>query len=890
MINVAHAETQINSGSITVDTVWTKENSPYIINTPQLTISTSTLTIEPGVNIIGSLLNNRWRSVIVNDGRLNILGTAEEPVVIRDLGSLSMYRSQANVSHLDMSSRRMGSGLSFFDSSRGYVDSSIFTENNSALGLDSSYVEVKNVRITDNNEGIEVAGPWPQSSFRDPNLPWHPSTVLISSSTITNQKYLSIRNESSFPVQVQNNWWGSTDGPTTITPYENYIPNAILGPAEYSPWLLKEPDFGPSPLACCSSILFLPGLEATRLYKPDTVLFGTVPMANRLWEPNRNDDVRKLFLDSNGSSTDNTIYAGEPIGKALGVISIYGSFMKFLDELTQQGVIGEWKSFGYDWRKPIAEVVAGSTLRATASESLITTVEDLASRSRTGKVTLVAHSNGGLVAKYLVKTLAEAGKEKLIDSVVSVAVPYLGTPQAILGILHGDNQSIAGGLILKQSVAKQLATNMPGAYSLIPSATYFSKVFGPTIAFASTSAPITTASAQDSFMSLHANGFLMNAAEIFHAILDPFTWPATIARWAIVGWGNKTAKGIVYSKAESSATSTSSTYSPAITSMGDGTVVAPSATYNSGTTTSINLPLVSSIEHRKIDHSNILDSENTKSAIKKIITNNSNAPGYDAKAIEDALVKIPSVTIGEPDYSKESTFLVVSTHSPVNIHVYDKNGNHTGIAALPAGADEDIEDGLLTYFEQNIPGSSFESHGDENQPENYISLPDNSGEKYSVIIQGTGVGEFTYDVERIRGDVTLSSVEYAGLPVTPLLVASTTVSGGLQSTTTTLNLDVDGNGSVDIQAKANSTLDPIVFFESIKKTILQLLGSSKDADGFVRRINRIEDLFRKNKLSRIDGSVNTLKRQIGSKRLTTLSQSEKDDIVNMINQFLAQFE
>src|SRR6185295_15310968 len=103
------------------------------------------------------------------------------------------------------------------------------------------------------------------------------------------------------------------------------------------------------------------------------------------------------------------IYAGQPLGKAFGVVGIYGSFMKFLDGLAADGTIRGWKSFGYDWRKPIAEVVAGRTQRATTTESLVETVEALAADSKTGKVTLIAHSNGGLVAKYLVKTLAGMG-------------------------------------------------------------------------------------------------------------------------------------------------------------------------------------------------------------------------------------------------------------------------------------------------------------------------------------------------------------------------------------------------------------------------------------------------------------------------------------------------
>ncbi len=878
MITVAHAAPPpalvagtLVSGTFDTDVTWTKSGSPYIL-TGDVTINgPHTLTIEAGVTVsLLPELANSLTAIRIVDGTLNIKGTSTDHVHIEGINKIHTTNSIIDLTFADMSTT--GPGLLMYWSHATIASSTFSHSTGAGLALWSSEANIWDSQMKDN----AIAG----IAISQDAVGRQVSSLKVHNSIITNNGQYGITNSSAGTVSAENNWWGSAEGPMASGTY-----NTIKGNVNYSPWLISEPELGPKSAVCCSSILFLPGLEATRLYRPESIILGAIPTENQLWEPNRNDDVRKLFMNSNGSSTDASIYAGEPIGKALGLFGVYGSFMKFLDGLASAGTIKEWRSFGYDWRKPVAEVVAGRTKKAEVSESLIETVESLASRSRTGKVTIIAHSNGGLVTKYLVKTLADMGKESLIDSVISVAVPYLGTPQAILGLLHGDRQSLAGGLILKKSVAREFGTNLGSAYSLVPSATYFTKIFSPTIAYASsTSTPIVVSSAQDSFISSRTNGLLMTAAEIFHSIIDPFAWPATIARWTIVGWGNKTAKGIVYTGADTSATST---YSVSVTSMGDGTVIAPSAAYNSGTTTAINLPLTSDLEKRDIKHSNILESSATKESINKIITSSPNAPGYDAKAVEDALTRIPGVTIGEPDYSKEATFLVVSTHSPVDLHVYDKNGNHTGFAPIPP--EYGIEDDVFSLAETNIPGSSFETHGDEDQPETYISLPDNKGEKYSVMIQGTGVGEFSYDVKRIRGDVTLSSVEYAGLPVTPLMTASTTVTAGILSTTTVLTLDVDGNGSIDVVAQPNSNLDPIIFFESLKKTILQLSGGSKTTDGVVRTINKIEEMFSKNRLRRIDSTMNTLKSQIGSKKLVTLTQSDKEEIISMIDQFLAQF-
>ncbi len=640
--------------------------------------------------------------------------------------------------------------------------------------------------------------------------------------------------------------------------------------------------------ACCSSVLFLPGLEASRLYRPESDILGIGRTDNRLWEPNKNDDVRKLFLNSDGTSIDSTVYAGLPLGKAFGLVDVYGSFMKFMDGLANKGIIAEWKPYGYDWRTSIDQVVLTSTVRATTTESIIAAVQEMAARSKTGKVTLVAHSNGGLVAKYLVKTLTEKGMASLIDSVISVAVPYLGTPQAIAGLLEGDNQSILGGLILKQSVAKELGTNMASAYSLLPSPIYFTKVFGPTIAFASgTSTPITTDEAQSSFISSHSNALLMVLAQTLHAAIDPFVWPEAIHRWALVGWGNKTTKGIVY---------TSNGYTASTTIMGDSTVIAPSASYNAGTTTALNLSDISKREGRTIDHANILSSSAVQSSIEQIITTGNQ--DTHAQAVEAKLAAIPGVTVGDIDYSAEKTFLVVSTHSPVELHVYDAWGNHTGVAPLPTDTDEDIEDGLFTYVEKNIPGSSVDIHGDDS-PETYISLPDNTGQSYTVNIQGTGVGEFTYMVQRVRGGEILDSATYSSLPVTPLMAATTTVTAqsadlsvpvGIASTSPQLNIDNDGDGVADMRVDANTILDPIDFLESIQKTIQKIADSPKKTRDMMRRIDHLEELVKKGKIKKVVGAALNLKKKVSHKKTKALSVADKQEILDLIDAFLAQFE
>ncbi len=854
------------SGTFEEDVTWQKSASPYILSGDLFLNGPHTLTIEPGVRVeLAPERSNMPTAIYINDGKLNIRGTSEEHVDIGGIDKIHLSNAAADVSFADMTTS--GPGLILYWSHATVSTSTFSRSTGTGMYVLSSSVDIRDSQFTQNDfSGIAIVA---DTSSRPG------SSVTIHGSVIADNGRYSISNKGMLAVQAEDNWWGTESGPVSSDG------SSLTGKVSYDPWLTEPPAFYDVPPQCCSSVLFIPGLQASRLYRPESGLSGMTG-DNRLWEPNRNDDVRKLFLNPDGSSIDGSIYAGDPIGNAYGAVGVYGSFMGLLDSLAEQGTIGEWKSFSYDWRKPITEVVAGRTQRATTTESLLETLEGMAVRSKTGKVTLVAHSNGGLVTKYLIKTLADQGRDHLVDSVISVAVPYLGTPQSILALLEGDKQSIGAGLFLKKSVAKELGRNMPSSYPLLPSAEYFSRMIGPTIAYASTtSAPLVSASAQNSFISSRANAVLIKAAEVLHGVLDPFVWPATIARWAIVGWGNRTAKGIVYSDA--SATK----YEATMTSLGDGTVVAPSAAYESGITAAIDLQSVSTSEGRTIAHSNILESEATQQVIEKILTDNSADASTKAELIGDKIARIPQVTIGEPDYGEEATFLVLSTHSPVDLHVYDSDGNHTGRIQIPS--EYGIEDDVFSMFETNIPGSSFDMYGDDEQPETYISVPDEDNGTYAVAIQGTGVGEFTYRVERVQGGNVLSSVDYSGLPVTPLMTATSTVTAGTSSTTP-LNIDVDGDGSTDIVARPGMALDPVVFFESLKKTVLRLLGPGKRTDVVIKRIQKIEDAFKKNKVKKIDKVVRNLHKKFASKKFSQMSESAKNEIMTALEQFIAQFE
>jgi pimeloyl-ACP methyl ester carboxylesterase len=653
---------------------------------------------------------------------------------------------------------------------------------------------------------------------------------------------------------------------------------------------------------------------------------------NQLWEPNRNLDVKKLYLNSNGSSTLDSIYVGGPLGKAYGIKDIYGKFMDYLNSLRSDKTINEWKAFGYDWRKPITEVVAGKeNLKingvATTSINLVDLVVNMASSSKTGKVTLIAHSNGGLVSKYLIKTLADLGKSDLIDKVISVAVPYLGTPQAILGLLHGDGESIAHGVILNPSVARGLGQNMSSAYSLLPSRSYFAQVFTPSIAFASTSInglnngvypkEINSYESQKAFvldsqntrkvpkdsntdLPIKGNSFLLNLADIFHGIIDNYSWPNTISKWSLVGWNNSTSKGITYSDKKTCSKGKCITvpdYNAEKTIMGDGTVVVPSATYDSGEVVSLDLANISDQEKREISHANILGASSTINSIDKIIKSPENSDKGNTIA---EISKIKGATIGKPDLNKEPVSLVLSTHSPVDLHVYDSKGRHVGINPNPQGLNQQIEDDIVTFTDEDIPGSSINLHyQSDGSRETYVYLPDNNGERYSVMIDGNSFGEFTYQIERKRGSEVLNSIEYTDIPVTPLTVASTSIVArvsesvpvpDLASSSPVMRVDIDGNGSVDISANSNTKIDYLSMTKSLKKLLNLSITDNKRKDLINKRLDKIEDKIKKGKLEFLNDYREKLNEKSKHIKLNKITNKDKEKLVDSLETYISQFE
>lgn len=136
---------------------------------------------------------------------------------------------------------------------------------------------------------------------------------------------------------------------------------------------------------------------------------------------------------------------------------------------------------------------------------------------------------------------------------------------------------------------------------------------------------------------------------------------------------------------------------------------------------------------------------------------------------------------------------VVSVESPVELHVYDNAGNHTGLTALPGMPDA----GLI--IEEGIPGSTYE----ELLESKFVYLSEEG--TYTIRLNATGEGTFNLRLRSYQDDQVVRTIVYLRVPLTPTTV------GQLEYATTAstppfLQLDHDGNGTFEQTFTATSDL------------------------------------------------------------------------------------
>ena len=743
---ITHAETHVYNPNHRekVDWVWNKEGSPYILEENISIMASSSIRIEEGVDIMSA--STSLYNIFIN-GDFTVEGSKEYPVKFMGLKDIFFYEDNSLIKNVELHDSYF-----YFHRSTSTIDRMTVTGNIKDFGLVSSesHVDVKNSRITENKYGVML------HKNRSENMVNH---LKIENSGIYDNEEEDIINQDSVSIDARNNWWGSVEGLGL---------NEKRGLVDYDPWLTADPDVIPS---CCSNVLFIPGLQASRLYKDD----------NMLWEPNRNEDVRKMSMNEMGISIDPDIYTKDIVDSAFGLKNIYKNFIDSMDSLVGDGKIKNWMPLAYDWRKSAYDVV---------DEEVLDKVYGLASTSPTRKITIISHSNGGLVAKALMKKLEDEGRSDIVENIIFVAVPELGTTQAILSMLHGYGQSIAGGLILSENTARTFSQNLPGAYGLLPSKGFFennslSVIKNPEENIFSydklskflTENVFSKASSTDNSIPLLLNSYILSRADSFHSVVDRWKPASTTKTLSIFGWGIPTTESVEYEKRKDGVA-----VSAVNNTDGDGTVLTKSSSENSDSTLFFNLKKLRDGIRGVINHANILESTDLLSKVK------------------DTITKVEPV---EPDYEKyfsselpkdEDKYVIVKIYSPVNIHAYDKDGNHTGPIDNPVvGID-------MEKYESNMPGSYYQDFGKIKMLEMVYD------ENNKIVLEGTGTGVFSADLEVKQFNKTIATTTFSEMPVTPLMTADFIIATSTDKLEMSyMNIDVDGDDIIDVVMSPNHT-------------------------------------------------------------------------------------
>jgi pimeloyl-ACP methyl ester carboxylesterase len=629
--------------------------------------------------------------------------------------------------------------------------------------------------------------------------------VTLSGSRVLNNIF-DIKNDMLEPINAQGVWWGGS-----APKIEGVVD--VKNPLADDPWSLQ------TQTACCASIVLIPGFQASQLG-----LMSNDDIKDVLWAPHNNGDVRSLFFNSAGESNYG-IRAFEILNSVFGK-EYYAPITHHLNSLVDRGVIASWSDFPYDWRYSIFNIQASSTESGDKGlEKLRQLVLEESLRSKNGKVTLIAHSNGGLVTRALIAQYPDISAK--IESIIYVGVPHIGTPKAIASLLHGAGESILAGILMRAKTARDFGLTLPGAFGLLPHSSFFGEALKPVITFSTSTqkllginqGSINQIKSLDSFLTKirtgvkdatqlsvpsTLSGTLLGAArgEQNRIVINE---QKVFKEYSIYGTGIPTIETLAYKSKDDSCKVTRlnkcnlenlllPTYQ--MSKNGDGTVLSLSASV-------VGIPFEVDLlkesqqqDDEKIEHATLFKSQKVKDIITQIIEQ---SDGEQILALaQESVDQKMSTKENDDESSGADVQQIISIHSPVALHVYDSYGNHTG-PQIRTDLDTLPEDFL--FIDEEIPGSSYIDQGHE------ASIYLSTVEPISIELIGTDVGKFSLDITTQIGDKVIDIKNYTDIPVIVGSQVQLDLDQKILETSTTtavtfiqlpqLKVDIDADGNVD---------------------------------------------------------------------------------------------
>jgi len=493
-------------------------------------------------------------------------------------------------------------------------------------------------------------------------------------------------------------------------------------------------------------VIIMPGILGSRLSRSsdgEEVWLNELKMIDLLHpEDNYLDDLK--LSNTGGEIID--INSGSIVSAVFGLNQYGNLIQKFKDK---GYVLGrDLFVVPYDWRLDITK----------SSLDLDSVISQAIANSPTGKVNIITHSMGGLLVKDYLMRNGDAKVNKLIFA----GTPHLGAPKAFNALNWGDDFDIKLiGLGLNRNKAKEIMQNMPAAYQLLPSQEYLTEAGpyvkdnnGTSLDYGETSQLMATSN----LLSDHRNLDLLTRADQFHQSHDNWL-PQSAHVYNLIGCLDPDTIGS-FKVGENGSVDINSVD-------GDGTVPLVSANHIPGKNYFVAYPVT------KINHTGLISNDMTIGLMYNLIASNSDPTLplgiYTSSNCRDQLTT---------QQASELKRLRFSTHSPVNLHVYDSQGHHTGLTS----------DG---NFETSIPESNFFQVGDNT----FISVPGSAS--YTVKIDAYATGSFDFKVKELDGNDIQNAAIYADVPI-----KNPTLKADLQFTSlnnlATLNVDEEGDGIDDI--------------------------------------------------------------------------------------------
>lgn len=669
-----------------------------------------------------------------------------------------------------------------------------------------------------------------------------PNPITLTKSEITGNEYSFIARDTAISVHQNNihnnvagamvlnpltpnqfdftsNYWGDPSGPRHSS-NPGGLGDIVSDDVLFNPWLTSDP-LGTCTENCFSNILFFPGIMGSRLYKTEGI------SDNELWVSSDDSNHADLALDNQGKSIDSTVHTKNDTqkldgdGGETGIVddvynfNMYKSFITDLHKWKDvDHIIADYDFIPYDWRLSLNDIITNGSASPDGNLSynqtqdfsqsfILKKLNALQKNSKSKKVTIVAHSNGGLVAKALIQKLKDTNNPLYdkIDKVILVAVPQVGTPDGFINLLHGSEVG-PFGLIMKTARSRQLSENMQSVYNLFPSVAYFTAVstipsadvvsfedkqfFNPQISkyglYISNETELKDyilggdgrikPDFEDTVHPNIGNSNLYTQAETVHQMLD--NWQPSVGTKVIqvAGWGEETNAGLDYKTYVDLWGNEKLSYKPRKVIDGDGTVVVPSALWMSDTDPNVerwwvDLPKYNGQVIKPRDHRDILEISNLLNFVKSKIKDENFVD------LDNIVVNNTSTLISNDER------LHYTLHSPLTLGIADTEGRYTG------------QDPITKEIKEEIPNVTYEKIGDVQ----FISTP--AGVVYILSMHGYEIGDFSLDIDKQDGNSIMNSVSFQGIPSSVSTVATVNIPVDFNVTNSALNLDQNGDGIVD---------------------------------------------------------------------------------------------